>query len=59
MKRKNELENIDADVDELTDVEAYQIANKLVTLAGVNPADDDDTKLKKVVEFIHNKHLME
>lgn len=59
MKPKTELENIEADVDELTDEEAQQVATKIVYLAGVNPADDDDTKLKKIVEFIHDHHLVE
>jgi len=55
MKHK-ELENIEA--DDLTDEEAQQVATKIAHLAGVEPLDDDDTKLKKIVDFIHEHHLV-
>ncbi|MCX6672027.1 MAG: hypothetical protein NTX92_08930 [Euryarchaeota archaeon] len=44
---------------DLTDEEAQQVATRIVHLAGVKPTDDDDAKLKKIVNFIHEHHLVE
>ena len=43
---------------DITDEEARQGAIKLVALAGVTPTDNEETAQKKIVDFIHEHHLV-